>query len=208
MRRSGRFFSFVQLLLALATLPLNGGSARAADVPDAAVGVMRSAALESTLRDVVLSSSEPHDGVAFGAMLGDSLMGDMVLSATLATSRLDPARLESRPARVSGAPAAWASLNADVHESLVADVGESATSRLSLARPQITSLTTGRQVNALAQSRAAAANDVLPLSREIFPLLVNAIPDHASFTLAGKRLPNSAAVVGVRPAYLKPAAFR
>lgn len=203
MGRVGRCASFVQLLLPLATFPILGGISKAAEFPAAA---MRSSALESTLHDVVLPAGKPDVGVVFGAMLEDSLMGDMVLNEigdTLAKSRLDPARLESRLDRVTGAPAAWPSLSAEGRK---AHVGETAASRLSLARPQITSLTTGRQVGASAQSRVA--NEFLPLSREVFPLLVNVIPDHASFTLASNRLPNSAAVVGVRPAYLKPAAFR
>jgi hypothetical protein len=215
MRRRDRFFSFVQLLLSLATLPLIGGFSEAADVPAAAVGTTRPSALGAAFHDVVLPSGRLHDTAAIGVVLGDSLMGDMVLNeigaeigASLATARLDPIQLESRHDRVSGTPAAWGSLGSDGQGAQLAGNGERATSPLSLARPQITSLTTGRQVGASARSRAAAANDVLPLSREIFPLLVNAIPDHASFTLAGNRLPNSAAVVGVRPAYLKPAAFR
>jgi hypothetical protein len=201
MDRRVRFSSFVQIVLTVAA-PVAGGSVWAADVPAGAIGGVPVPLPESRLLESAVRPGELGNNVVLGTMLEHSLMGNLVLDEI--GSSLDGARLEKA---VAGSPN-WRSQNSANQPGLHDDGRQSIASRVSLARPHVMSLSDGREVGTSADRRTAAANEMLPISREILPLLVSTIPGHASFTLAANRLPNSAAVVGVRPAYLKPAEYR
>lgn len=211
MERRARISSLVQLLVVVAA-PVAGGVVQAADGPAVANGGLAASRPERRLLEAAVRHGELGESVVLGTMLEHSLMGNFAIeelgSSLLAGTRPDLSRLDSQSERASAAPASWSRLRSEGERGPDTKLGETVASRMSLARPRIMSLSSGKELSMSVERRTAAANDVLPISREVLPLLVNAMPDHASFRLASSRLSHSAAVVGVRPAYLKPGEFR